>query len=354
MVAAPTRRLSALFARGEKMQVWVDLGNSPHVALFGEIVDDLRQQGDDVFLTARDHAQTVGLALERWSDVVVVGGRSPTGLGGKAAALGGRARDLARLLRNERPDAALSHGSYAQALVAARLRIPLVTMMDYEHQPANHLSFRVARRVIVPKVFPTSALRRFGAKEQKVLRYAGFKEQLYLARFRPNQEVLAELGLDPQKVIVVMRPAPEGALYHRMANEYFDELLERVRRRSRVQAVLLARSPADARRYAALDGVIVPRRPIDALSLVASADLMIGGGGTMTRESALLGTPTYTVFIGRPAAVDTELMRLGLLHDLRTGGRPAFEKRSASTRSVPEEGRRDVLDTIRKALTEVV
>ena len=104
------------------MRVWVDLGNSPHVALFGEIVDDLRQRGDDVFLTARDHAQTVGLALERWSDVVVVGGRSPTSLGGKAAALGGRARDLARLLRNERPDAALSHGSYAQALVAVELR----------------------------------------------------------------------------------------------------------------------------------------------------------------------------------------------------------------------------------------
>jgi predicted glycosyltransferase len=249
---------------------------------------------------------------------------------------------------------ALSHGSYAQALVAARLRIPLVTMMDYEHQPANHLSFRVARRVIVPEVFPAHALRRFGAKEQKVLRYAGFKEQLYLARFRPNQEVLTELGLDSEKVIVVMRPAPEGALYHRMANQYFDDLLDKVRRRSAIEVILLARGSADAGRYAALGGVIVPRRPIDALSLVACADLMIGGGGTMTRESALLGTPTYTVFMGRPAAVDAELMRLGLLNDLRAGGRTPFAKRSPLTRPVPEEGRREVLDTIRKALTAVV
>jgi predicted glycosyltransferase len=336
------------------VRVWIDLGNSPHVALFGEVVDELRQQGDDVFLTARDHAQTVALALERWSDVVVVGGRSPTSLGGKATALGGRARDLTRLLRNERPDAALSHGSYAQALVAARLRIPLVTMMDYEHQPANHLSFRVARRLIVPSIFPTSALRRYGANEQKVLRYHGFKEQLYLARFRPNAEVLAELGLDRQKMIVVMRPAPEGALYHRMANEYFDELLDEFRRRSGTQTILLPRSSKDVARYAPLGGIIIPRRPIDALSLVASADLMIGGGGTMTRESALLGTPTYTVFIGRPAAVDAELMRQGLLHDLRTGGRPLFEKRSAPARPVPEERRREFLDTIRKALTEAV
>jgi predicted glycosyltransferase len=165
---------------------------------------------------------------------------------------------------------------------------------------------------------------------------------------------LAELGLDPQNVIVVMRPPPEGALYHRMANEYFDELLDKVRRRSATEVVLLARGSADAGRYAALGGVTVPRKPIDALSLVASADLMIGGGGTMTREAALLGTPTYTVFMGRPAAVDSELMRLGLLHDLRGGGRPAFEKRSAASRPVPEEKRRDVLDIIRKALSEVV
>ena len=184
--------------------------------------------------------------------------------------------------------------------------------------------------------------------------HAGFKEQLYLARFHPNHEVLAELGLDPQKVIVVMRPAPEGALYHRMENEYFDGLLERIRHRSAIQTVLLPRSASDTRRYAAFGGVIIPGRPIDALSLVASADLMIGGGGTMTRESALLGTPTYTVFIGRLAAVDAELMRLGLLSDLRMGGRPAFAKRSASIRPVPEEGRRDVLDTIQKALTEAV
>ena len=37
----------------------------------------------------------------------------------------------------------------------------------------------------------------------------------------------------------------------------------------------------------------------------------------MNRESALLGTPTYTMFAGRLAAVDAELIRRGLLQDLR-------------------------------------
>ncbi len=70
-------------------------------------------------------------------------------------------------------------------------------MMDYEHQPANHLSFRLARRVIVPQVFPQESVRRFGARSGKVVRYDGFKEELYLAGIAPEPALLVSLGLDP-------------------------------------------------------------------------------------------------------------------------------------------------------------
>jgi predicted glycosyltransferase len=99
-------------------------------------------------------------------------------------------------------------------------------------------------------------------------------------------------------------------------------------------------------------GIVVPPRPIDALSLMAQADLMIGGG-TMTRESALLGTPTYTVFVGQPAAADAALARLGLLRDLRGAGLPAFVKRASPQRVVTETGRDEILRAIDLALTEV-
>ena len=53
--------------------------------------------------------------------------------------------------RFKRPDVAFSQGSYAQLFAAQLAGIPSVTMMDYEHQPGNHLSFRPTRRVIVPE-----------------------------------------------------------------------------------------------------------------------------------------------------------------------------------------------------------
>jgi hypothetical protein len=313
------------------MRVWIDLANSPHVAVVAPIAARLEREGHEIVLTARDHAQTVELARTRWPDVLVVGGESPPGRAAKGAEIARRAVRLRRFALERRPDVAFSHGSYAQIAAAWSVRLPAVTMMDYEHQPANHLSFRLARRVIVPEVFPAEALRRYGARPGKVVRYPGFKEELYLGGFSPADSIREQLELDDDAIVAVFRPPPDGALYHRMANERFDEVVRLALRHDGVQIVLLPRTAAQRARYEALSPRIrVPRQAVDGASLLAAADLTVGAGGTMNRESAVLGTPTYSVFAGRLAAVDAELMRQGRLHDLRLPGtRPRFERKAA-------------------------
>lgn len=326
------------------------MANSPHVPLFEPVVERLRESGHVVLLTARDHAQTLEPARRLWPDLIVVGGESPSGRASKALAIAARAERLRRLARREQPDVALSHGSYAQVLAARAARVPAVTMMDYEYQPANHLSFRLAKRVLVPRVFPDEALRRFGASDRKTIRYDGFKEELYLAGFQPNPAVLENLSLDPERVIAVFRPPPEGALYQRSPNRRFEDVLARALDDRSAQIVVLPRQRVQAERYAA-PGVIIPHRTIDGRSLLAYADLLVGAGGTMNRESALLGTPTYTVFAPRLAAVDAELIRRGLLRDLRDpNAKAVIEKKRFSASSIPAERRRTILRPILKAL----
>jgi uncharacterized protein len=294
------------------------------------VVDALEERGDTVLLTARDHAQTVELASGIWPAVTVIGGPTPRGRVDKGLAIAGRAAALRGFAARAHVDVTFSHGSYAQILAARLSRIPAVTMMDYEYQPANHLSFRLAQRVIVPEAFPADVLRRFGARERKVVRYPGFKEELYLADFKPDDGVLRELDLDRRAPIVVFRPPPEGALYHQMANDRFGEVLAAALQRYDVQIVLLPRDAEQRTHFQAISPrVRIPERAIDGLSLLWFADLVVGAGGTMNRESALLGTPTYTVFAGRLAAVDQELIRLGRLRDLRDPAAvPAFEKKT--------------------------
>jgi predicted glycosyltransferase len=331
------------------MRVWVDLANSPHAPLFVPIVRALEERGDEVVLSARDHAQTVPLARAVWPEVEVVGGESPPGRMRKADSVLSRAEALRRFALRSLPDLALSHGSYAQVLAARLARVPAVTMMDYEHQPANHLSFRLARRVIVPRYFPHAGLRRFGAGPEKVVRYDGFKEELYLADVVDDPALLVALGLDRDRVTAAMRPPPDGALYHRNPNPRFDEILEHVLAQG-AQVVLLPRTAVQAERYRRTS-VVVPDEPVDGRALLATVDLTVGAGGTMTRESALLGTPTYTVFAGELAAVDAELIRQGRIADLRAEGLPEIARRPTTTRRGDKASAGHILEVVVETVT---
>ena len=75
----------------------------------------------------------------------------------------------------------------------------------------------------------------------------------------------------------------------------------------------------------------------------------------MTRESALLGTPTYTVFLGELAAVDAELIRQGRIVDLRhEGGFPGIERRSKST-GLQDSGRAGaIIDVVLRTVDGLV
>jgi predicted glycosyltransferase len=227
-------------------------------------------------------------------------------------------------------------------------------MMDYEHQPATHVSFRLASRVLVPAVFPDEALRRFGAQPRKVVRYDGFKEEVYLADRDDGGDVCDQLGLDPKAVLAVLRPPPTGALYHRGENDRFDEVLLGLEGRGDVAIVLLPRTREQLERYS-VRRVTVLERPVDGIRLLAAADLVVGGGGTMTREAALLGTPTYTVFMPKLAAVDAELIRLGRITDLREPGRiPTVEKKRESSRAVTRERGAAICAKVVATVEEVV
>jgi predicted glycosyltransferase len=61
-----------------------------------------------------------------------------------------------------------------------------------------------------------------------------------------------------------------------------------------------------------------------------AADLVIGAGGTMTREAALLGVPTFTVFAGKSPAVDRALQARGRMQRLTDAHQVAAVRRRSS------------------------
>ena len=123
--------------------------------------------------------------------------------------------------------------------------MPAATAFDYEWAKVQHtVNCRLARAVVVPEAIPPERLDRYGARG-KLRRYAGLKEEYYLADFEPDAAVLGELGLDRAEPIAVLRTPPDVSLYHRFENDLFAQVLERVRG---TQAVVLPRTHDAARR----------------------------------------------------------------------------------------------------------
>lgn len=300
------------------MRLWIDLANSPHVPFFKALTKKFIDQGHEIEATAREFAETVPLAQAAGFTPHVAGAHGGRAVSAKAGSLVSRAWALARWARKRKFDLAISHNSYSQILAARGLGIKTVTLMDYEHQPANHLAFRLASRIIVPTSFPAKRLRRYGAGVGKVRRYHGTKEDVYLADFQPDPLFagrLCALGVNPDNVLVLMRPPAHDALYHRFQNMLFDDALETLRGGENVQVIVLPRNAAQRAAYSAkaTDRLIIPSEPLDGANLIAESDLVISAGGTINREAAALGVPAVSIYAGKWASVDEELVREGRL-----------------------------------------
>jgi predicted glycosyltransferase len=342
------------------MRVWIDLTNSPHVLVMRPVIEALREDGHEVRVTARDFAQTLQL-LDRFGiEHTAIGRHRGERLQDKALGLASRSGALVRWARAEqsgraggrgptrsrlsaqRFDIALGHGSNDVSVAARLLRIPCSTMFDYEWAAIqHHVNCRLAQAVVAPDAIPLERLERYGAKG-KVHPYEGLKEEYYLADFEPDPLVLAELGVDRERPLMVVRTPPEVSLYHRFKNDLFADVLARLREAAReegVQSVVLPRTPEQRAQLSGVPGFTVPERAIDAQSLIAFADLVISAGGTMNREAVALGTPVYTTFEGRLGAVDERLIAEGRLRKLRGAGDLNLAKRDPS--AVSQRVRRD-------------
>jgi uncharacterized protein len=313
---------------GLAVRIWVDLTNSPHVLVMRPLIEAMRADGHEVEVTARDFAQTLELCERLGVEHEAVGRHRGSRLGSKAVGLASRSGALARWARGRGFDVALGHGSNDVTVAAALLRVPSATAFDYEWATVQHnVNCRLARAVVVPEAIPPERLDRYGARG-KLRRYAGLKEEYYLADFEPDPAVLDELGLDASAPVAVVRTPPDASLYHRFENPVFARVLDRLREQA--QVVVLPRTAAQRRELAAVGGVVVPERAIDAPSLVALADLVVSAGGTMNREAVALGTPVFTTFEGRLGAVDEGLLREGRLRRLEDPEQVRVEKRAGT------------------------
>ena len=280
-------------------------------------------------MTTREYAQTIELLdAPRHRRTTVVGPRhGGAGALGKARAMAGRAPRAAALREARAGSTSRSRTrSHELPLVARSLGIPSAYAFDYEFA-------RVAARARLPRGDGASSFRRRSRRiastdsargASKVRRYPGLKEEYYLHGFEPDASVLDELGLDRERVLVVVRTPPEVSLYHRHGNPLFADVLERLGRDPSVQAVVLPRTDEQrardrgarasvARRARARGRRAEPRRALRPRRLGGRDDEPRGGRARRARLHDVRG-------------------RLGAVDELLIARRPAPRRSRPRTR----------------------
>jgi predicted glycosyltransferase len=301
------------------MRVWADMSGPAHVLVLRPIIERLRSAGHEVTVTSREYTQTQELLALHHMEHTSIGRHGGASRVRKLLRLIQRTGRMRRFGRGAGYDLAIAHGSNDLAISARVLGIPEANMHDYEFAVAqHHVGCRLAKRVIFPDSVPPERLRRFGVGPEKLFQYPGIKEEYYLADFEVDPDALEKVGVDTERVVVVVRPPPDVSLYHRKSNPLFPQVLARIGTDKNVHAVVLPRTEQqrDYVKDLALSSLIVPDHAVEAQSLIALSDLVVSAGGTMNREAVALGTPVYTTYGGRLGGVDEALIRSNRLRPL--------------------------------------
>lgn len=318
------------------MKIWFDLSNSPHINMFRAMIRDL-QQAHEVVVTSRPLANTVELLRMHQIDHTVVGTHYGRSLANKAMGFPIRVSQLVAFLRRLKVDVAVSQSSFHSPVVARLLGIRSVYLNDNEHAAGNVPAFACADKIMVPEFLSTSSLTRQGARLRKVARYPGVKEGIYLWEQAQRMPAHMQARRVERRPRIYIRPEPWTAQYYKGPQNFLDGVIQSLQPRADV--TVLPRSVEQYRHYSGsgFAGARVLSGVMDIDAIVGECDLFIGAGGTMTREMAVLGVPTISVYQEALLDVDRYLIAEGAcVHLPRLSAEEALDYLASHRRRAPD------------------
>lgn len=274
----------------------------------------------EVLLTCRPLANTIDLLKLKGFEYHVIGSHYGANKVKKSLGFSIRVMQLYSFLKGRRIDVAISHSSFYSPVVARWLGIRSIYLNDNEHALGNRISFLCASRIMIPEFISTELVHRQWGNPKKVIQYPGVKEGIYLSSLGGRIRKRASHELRATEIFI--RPEPWTAQYYRGKVNFMDDLIVSLKKKYKI--ILIPRSKQQAEHYeqAKFQGITIPPKPLTLEEMASRCSLFIGAGGTMTREAAVLGIPTISVYQSDLLAVDRYLINQGYMNhkmDLTAG-----------------------------------
>jgi len=281
--------------------IWFEVLTPKQAMLFLAIGDKLKEFGFSAHYTTRKH--------DYIDDIFKHQNVSPTSFeayGGKTLAdkLITSAKRVVKLAEHmskfeTKPIATITFSSPDAARVAFGLGIPLILLNDTAHSiPVARLTFSLAKYLITPTCINKDDFIRLGAQPEIIHQYAGVDEAEYITKEK-LQLFQKRRKESKEERYLIFRPEESFASYMKDKDSTpYLEILEEAEKQYPGKILVFPRYEAQKQTLLETfeDKIIIPEKGLHFLELYTNADVLITGGGTMARESALLGIPSITYF----------------------------------------------------------
>lgn len=294
------------------MRIWFDISNSPHVNMFYNLIKELEADEHTVIITSRPLANTIALLDQKGLQHTIIGEHYGKDFLKKVFGYPIRVMQLRNFLKAKKIDLAVSQSSFHSPVVAKLLGIPSIYTNDNEHAMGNQPAFFCASKILIPENLPVSRVAKNGISAKKVIQYPGVKEGIYL--WSKGEEIQEKRKQNTSgKIKIYIRPEPQTAQYYKGKENFLDDTI--IALQDKYSIIILPRDANQSNHYKQekFSAATVPEKPLGFDAIAADCSIFIGAGGSMTRELAILGIPTISVYQDDLLEVDSFLLSKGLM-----------------------------------------
>jgi len=293
------------------LKIWFDV-LTPKQLLFFESMIKRIKKNHTVLCTSRDYDQVTQLAKIRNLKLVIVGKHGGSKRHDKLNASLRRAKLLSTRIKGFSPDLTISFCSPEAARVSYGLNIDHICFSDSPHANAvMRLVIPLVQKLLIPWIIPKKEFTKFGINIKDIISYRAIDAAIIAKR--KGSKNSKKLVKSKRKVILV-RVEEEYASYSTKKRPAIPIIKEIIKNFSDQEIIVMGRYTSQARHLEQTFGkkIRVLNKVIDSKILLKNTDVFVGSGGTMTAESALLGTPTIS-YNAVPNIIEAYLVRKKLV-----------------------------------------
>lgn len=259
------------------MRIVFDLSTPKQVTFFKPMISRLKEKGCAISVVTRDYKELNLLIKNFCIDAKVLGKHGGTTLLGKLKSYSERVRLLADYFGRIAPDVVVTLSTAESSRAAFGLNIPIVCFNDFpESELVGKLTLPLASRLCAPWIIPQKEYLKYGVSPDKIFYYNALDPVIWLKDYNVDRSYLDRLKIDSQKPVIVCRETEWQSAY--VSTDLIGKVVEELKHKHRAWQII------NIPRYRT-------HRFYDTPSLLANANLFIGGGGTMCIEAAYYGTP---------------------------------------------------------------